>query len=63
MLGGNAVLWGHPTKLHYSQIKMSDWPVQMIDLTNDGNYDVVLTISGSAIASLTPDGNENLVNE
>ncbi|BAZ82289.1 hypothetical protein NIES73_35650 [Sphaerospermopsis kisseleviana NIES-73] len=35
----------------------------MIDLTNDGNYDVVLTISGSAIASRTPDGNENLVNE
>lgn len=56
-------MWDDPTKLHYSQIKMSDWPVQMIDLTNDGNYDVVLTISGSAIASLTPDGNENLVNE
>ncbi|WP_255512685.1 hypothetical protein [Sphaerospermopsis sp. LEGE 08334] len=42
---------------------MSDWPVQMIDLTNDGNEDVVLTISSSAIASLTPDGNKNLVNE
>jgi hypothetical protein len=41
---------------------MSDWPVQMIDLTNDGNSDVVLTISGSAIASLTQAGNENLVN-
>jgi hypothetical protein len=33
--------------------KMSDWPVQMIDVTNDGNLDVVLTISGSAIASLS----------
>jgi hypothetical protein len=41
------------------KVKMSDWPVQMIDVTNDGNLDVVLTISGSAIASLTQAGNEN----
>ncbi|MBD2295284.1 hypothetical protein H6G06_17830 [Anabaena sphaerica FACHB-251] len=39
--------------------KMSNWPVQMIDITNDGTLDVVLTISGSAIASLTQAGNEN----
>lgn len=33
--------------------KMDDWPVQMIDVTNDGMVDVVLTISDSAIAALT----------
>ncbi|NET00752.1 MAG: hypothetical protein F6K61_09275 [Sphaerospermopsis sp. SIO1G1] len=31
--------------------KMKNWPVQMIDITRDGNPDLVLTISDSAIAS------------
>ncbi|MEA5575222.1 hypothetical protein [Anabaena sp. UHCC 0451] len=43
--------------------KMSDWPVQMIDVTNDGNVDVVLSISSSAIASLTEAKNPDLGNE
>ncbi|MBD2666837.1 hypothetical protein H6G73_20600 [Richelia sinica FACHB-800] len=31
---------------------MWDWPVQLIDLTGDGQQEIVLTISASAIASL-----------
>jgi hypothetical protein len=43
--------------------KMKDWPVQMIDITNDGNLDMVLTISSSAIASLTEPANQSLANK
>lgn len=42
--------------------KMGDWPVQKIDITNDGNLELVLTISGSAITTLTQPGNESLRN-
>ncbi|WP_353930983.1 hypothetical protein WJM97_22435 [Okeanomitos corallinicola TIOX110] len=38
--------------------KMREWPVQMIDVTQDGKPDLVLTISNSAIASLTESRNE-----
>ncbi|MDP5338092.1 MAG: hypothetical protein NWQ28_05895 [Nodularia sp. (in: cyanobacteria)] len=34
------------------QAKLGDWPLQMIDLTNDTQLEMVLTISGDAIASL-----------
>ncbi|AFZ22900.1 hypothetical protein Cylst_0565 [Cylindrospermum stagnale PCC 7417] len=34
------------------QEKLGDWPVQVIDLTNNGSPEVVLTISQAAIASL-----------
>jgi hypothetical protein len=43
--------------------KMKDWPVQMIDVTNDGNLDLVLTISDAAIASLKDSGNRNFANK
>lgn len=39
--------------------KMDDWTVQMIDVTNEGKVDVVLTISGSAITVLTQPLNAN----
>lgn len=39
--------------------KMDDWTVQMIDVTNEGKVDVVLTISGSAITVLTQPVNAN----
>ncbi|TAF10554.1 MAG: hypothetical protein EAZ77_02695 [Nostocales cyanobacterium] len=39
--------------------KMSAWPVQMIDVTNDGNLDVVMSISGSAIVTLTGAKSDN----
>jgi hypothetical protein len=32
---------------------LGDWPVQMIDLTNNGKPEIVMTISAEAIASLT----------
>ncbi|WP_017655482.1 hypothetical protein [Fortiea contorta] len=35
------------------QQQMSDWPVQVIDLTNNSQPEIVLTISAEAIASLT----------
>ena len=34
------------------QEKLGDWPVQVIDLTNNGQPEIVLTISTEAIASL-----------
>ncbi|RCJ22558.1 hypothetical protein A6S26_20660 [Nostoc sp. ATCC 43529] len=34
------------------QDKLGDWPVQTIDLTNNGQPEIVLTISGTTIASL-----------
>nr|WP_138499177.1 hypothetical protein [Nostoc sp. PA-18-2419] len=34
------------------QEKLGDWPVQTIDLTNNGKPEIVLTISGTTIASL-----------
>jgi hypothetical protein len=34
--------------------KMGDWPVQSVDLTNDEQQEIVLTISGTAIAALNP---------
>ncbi|MDF5710271.1 MAG: hypothetical protein PUP90_22035 [Nostoc sp. S4] len=34
------------------QEKLNDWPVQAIDLTNNGKPEIVLTISGTTIASL-----------
>jgi len=34
------------------QEKLGDWPVQTIDLTNNGQAEIVLTISGTTIASL-----------
>jgi hypothetical protein len=43
---------GAVPKFPEMQVKMGDWPVQLIDVTNDGNLDVVLTISGAAIESL-----------
>ncbi|MBK1988714.1 hypothetical protein A0J48_014405 [Sphaerospermopsis aphanizomenoides BCCUSP55] len=39
--------------------KMDNWPVQMIDVTNDGNVEVVLTIADSAITALTRPANGN----
>ncbi|MGM3306200.1 hypothetical protein ACSQ6I_09495 [Anabaena sp. WFMT] len=54
---------GQVLSLEKMKAQMGSWPVQMVDVTNDGNLDVVLTISGSAIASLTQPENENLGNE
>ncbi|MFN6564694.1 MAG: hypothetical protein RMY28_033535 [Nostoc sp. ChiSLP01] len=34
------------------QDKLGDWPVQTIDLTNNGQPEIILTISGTTIASL-----------
>ncbi|MEH1842143.1 MAG: hypothetical protein V7L20_26285 [Nostoc sp.] len=34
------------------QGKLGDWPVQVIDLTNNGQPEIILTISAGAIASL-----------
>ncbi|MEH1873806.1 hypothetical protein [Nostoc sp.] len=34
------------------QEKLGDWPVQVIDLTNNGKPEIILTISAAAIASL-----------
>ncbi|MBD2679697.1 MULTISPECIES: hypothetical protein [Nostoc] len=34
------------------QDKLGDWPVQTIDLTNNGQPEIILTISGATIASL-----------
>jgi hypothetical protein len=33
------------------QRQLGDWPVQMIDVTNDGQREIILTISADAIAS------------
>ncbi|WP_016949331.1 hypothetical protein [Anabaena sp. PCC 7108] len=49
---GDMPLSGAVPKFPEMQVKMGDWPVQLIDVTNDGNLDVVLTISGAAIESL-----------
>ncbi|MTJ51189.1 hypothetical protein FJR38_00045 [Anabaena sp. UHCC 0253] len=38
--------------LQEMQKKMGDWPVQLVDLTNNNQPEIVLTISGMAIASL-----------
>jgi hypothetical protein len=34
------------------QEKLGDWPIQVIDLTNNGQPEIILTISAAAIASL-----------
>ena len=40
--------------------KMGDWPVQLVDLTNDEKQEIVLTISATAIGSLNQsDGNNS----
>ncbi|AFY32008.1 hypothetical protein [Calothrix sp. PCC 7507] len=48
--------------LQQMQQKLGDWPVQVIDLTNNAKPEIVLTISAAAIASLqqTP---SNIVNQ
>ncbi len=40
--------------LQQMQQKLGDWPVQVIDLTNNTKPEIVLTISAAAIASLQP---------
>ncbi|WP_071190171.1 hypothetical protein [Trichormus sp. NMC-1] len=50
---------GAVPKFPEMQVKMGDWPVQLIDVTNDGNQDVVLTISGAAIESLNQSASIN----
>jgi hypothetical protein len=40
--------------------KMAYWPVQMVDITNDGNSDLALTISSEVIAFLNTSNDENL---
>ena len=39
--------------------KMADWPVQLVDLTNDQQQEIVLTISAPAIASLNQSDNHH----
>jgi hypothetical protein len=40
--------------------KMADWPVQLVDLTNDQQQEIVLTISAPAIASLNQSDSHKL---
>ncbi|TAE54440.1 MAG: hypothetical protein EAZ76_00300 [Nostocales cyanobacterium] len=44
---------GQSSTLEKMFAKVKNWPVQMIDMTGDGNSDLVFTISQEAIASLT----------
>ncbi|WP_265274536.1 hypothetical protein [Nostoc sp. KVJ3] len=43
------------------QGKLGDWPVQVIDLTNNAKPEIILTISAAAIASLNQSPTENQV--
>jgi hypothetical protein len=40
--------------------KMVDWPVQLADLTNDGQQEIVLTISDTSIAAFNESDSNNL---
>ncbi|BDI16034.1 hypothetical protein ANSO36C_18360 [Nostoc cf. commune SO-36] len=42
------------------QEKLGDWPVQVVDLTNNAQPEIILTISPAAIVSLNQSTHENL---
>ncbi len=57
---------GNIPSFEQMQEKLGDWPVQVIDLTNNGQPEIVLTISGITIASLNqsqPESSEEKTNQ